>query len=65
MMLETYEDILTVDEACEALKIGYNTMYNLLNSGNLKAFRNGRTWRIPKQAVIEYVLKSAKLTSDM
>ena len=47
-MLESYDDILTVDEACEALKIGKNALYDLLNSGALKAMRNGRVWRIPK-----------------
>lgn len=60
-MFELYNDVLTVDEACEALRVGYNAMYDLLNSGKLKAYRNGRTWRIPKQALIEYMLKSAKL----
>ena len=31
-MLEDYRDVLTVEEACEALRIGYNTLYELLNS---------------------------------
>lgn len=34
-MFENYDDILTVEEACEALKIGYNAMYALLNTGEL------------------------------
>lgn len=38
-MLEEYPDILTVEEACEALRMGYNAMYDLLNSGKLKGFR--------------------------
>ena len=46
-MLEEYADILTVDEACEALRVGYNAMYTLLGSGEVKAYRNGRSWRIP------------------
>lgn len=57
-MFEEYADILTAEEACEALRIGYNALYELLNSGKLKGFRNGRVWRIPKQAVREYVLAS-------
>ena len=32
-MFENYDDILTVEEACEALKVGYNAMYALLNTG--------------------------------
>lgn len=60
-MLEEYADILTAEEACEALRIGYNAMYELLNSGKLKGFRNGRVWRIPKVAVQDYILKQANL----
>lgn len=60
-MLEQSDDFLTVDELCELLKIGHNAAYALLNKGKLKAFRNGRSWRIPKQAVIEYAYSQANL----
>lgn len=60
-MLEKYADILTAEEACEALRIGYNAMYELLNSGKLKGYRNGRVWRIPKIAVQEYISEQSKL----
>ena len=46
---------------CEALRMGYNAMYDLLNSGKLKGFRNGRVWRIPKLAIKEYILESARI----
>lgn len=61
MMFEEYADVLTADEACEALRIGYNALYELLNSGKLKGFRNGRVWRIPKQSLQIYILESAKI----
>ena len=60
-MLSEYPDILTTDETCEALRIGYNALYDLLQSGKLKAYRNGRLWRIPKKSVIEYILEQSKL----
>lgn len=60
-MLEEYADILTTDEACEALRVGTNAMYELLNSGKLKGYRNGRTWKIPKLAVKEFILSNAKI----
>ena len=60
-MLEKWDDLLTVEELCEVLKIGQNSAYELLNSGKLKAFRNGRTWRIPKQSVIQYICQQSKL----
>ena len=60
-MLEMYDDLLTTEEACEALKIGKNALYELLDSGKLKGFRNGRVWRIPKQAVVEFICTESKL----
>ena len=60
-MLEQYDDIMTTEDACDALKVGYNTLYELLNSGQIKGYRNGRTWRIPKLAVQQFILAKAKL----
>ena len=60
-MLNEYPEILTTEEACEVLRVGYNTLYDLLQSGKLKAYRNGRLWRIPKKSVIEYILEQSKL----
>ena len=62
-MLEEYADILTAEEACDALRIGYNAMYELLNSGKLKGYRNGRVWRIPKESIKKYILDSANLSN--
>ena len=60
-MFEQYPDILTVEEACEALRMGYNAVYDLLNEGKLRAYKNGRVWRIPKKSLEKYILESAKL----
>ena len=57
-MFEQYEDVLTVNECCEALRMGYNAVYELLNSGKLKAYKNGRVWLISKAAVIRYISKT-------
>ena len=64
-MFESYDDVLTVEEGCEALKIGYNAMYELLNTGKLKGYRNGRMWRIPKAALVEYIQSSLKLPAPL
>lgn len=60
-MLEGIDDLLTSEQVAEILKIGKNALYELLASGNLKAYRNGRVWRIPRQAVEEYIRTQAKL----
>ena len=60
-MLENFDDLLTAEETCEVLKIGKNALYELLGAGALKGYRNGRVWRIPKQAIVEYIKAQAKL----
>ena len=60
-MLESYDDLLTTEEACDALKVGKNALYVLLSSRKLKGYRNGRVWRIPRVAVEEYIRKQANL----
>ena len=60
-MFEGYADVLTVEETTEALRMGYNAVYKLLRSGELKGYRNGRVWMVPKLAVQEYILSKAKM----
>jgi len=60
-MFEDFSDILTVDEACEALKIGRNALYELVNTGKLKAYKNGRVWRIPKISIQQFILENSKI----
>lgn len=57
IMLTEYSDILTIDELCGVLLIGKNAAYKLLESGSLKGFRMGRSWKISKVAVEDYILK--------
>ena len=51
-MFDEYEDMMSAEEVSEALRIGHNTVYSLLKSGELKAFRCGKNWKIPRTAVI-------------
>ena len=59
-MFNDYSDIVTIDELCEMLRIGKNKAYELLRNGDIKAFRCGRLWIIPKQAVEEFILLRKK-----
>ena len=58
-MFESYEDILTVPELAEVLRIGTTQAYRILKSGKLSAFKEGKDWKIPKESVIQYVLKKS------
>ena len=55
-------EIITVDDLCEALSIGKNAAYKLLNSGKLKCFRLGRNWKIPCESVQRYIREQSNLS---
>lgn len=56
LYMEDY-DILTVQDVMKFLYIGKNTVYGLLQSGELKAFRIGKSWRIPRESLTEYIAR--------
>ena len=56
-MFDHSEDILTVSDVMELLYVGKNTVYRLLQDGELRAFRIGKAWRIPKSSLEEFILR--------
>jgi excisionase family DNA binding protein len=55
-MFHQYQDIMSVYDVSEALYIGKNRVYKLLENGDLKGFRIGKVWKIPKRNLEEYVM---------
>lgn len=53
--LDQYNDILTIDDTCEVLRIGRGQCYSQLRSGHIKAWKIGKTWKIPKAGIVEYI----------
>ncbi len=58
-MFKDYPDILTVPQVAEALGIGLKAVYTLVKEKKLGAIRVGRTIKVPKICLIEFV-KSAR-----
>ena len=55
-LFDNYDDMVTVGELAEMLKIGRNTAYELVRAGIVPSLRIGRRQiRISKPAVIEYI----------
>jgi excisionase family DNA binding protein len=59
MFYNDYE-VMTAYEAMDYLGIGENTLYRLLKSGDLGAFRIGRIWKIPRKELDKYIDKSVE-----
>ena len=49
---------LTVAEVAAIMRVSKMTVYRLLHSGTLPAVRVGRSFRVPEQAVNEYLKDS-------
>lgn len=58
-MFEGYDDILTIEEVAEALRIGSSQAYRIVRSNQLKAYKEGRDWKIPKTTLIQYIQKGS------
>lgn len=63
-MFEQYPDIMSVFDVSDALYIGKNRTYELLETGELKGFRIGHIWKIPKNSLEEYVFQQSRLSPD-
>jgi len=49
---------LTVAEVAAAMRVSKMTVYRLVHAGDLPAIRVGRSFRVPEEAVDEYLRKS-------
>ena len=47
--------LITVEDVCEALMVGKNSVYRLLAEGKIKGFRVGRIWKIPRMSLNRYI----------
>lgn len=59
MFQNSYNDMISIDDLCEMLTIGKNTAYHLLKTQQIKSFKIGRIWKIPRESVSEYVLSQS------
>ena len=55
-MFQGHPDVLNLEEMSELLQISTKTGRRLLNNGEIRSFRIGRSYRIPKQPLISFIL---------
>lgn len=54
-MFEKIPDIMTFKECQKLLKVGKNTLLDLIHSGEIEAFKIGNRWKITKDSIIVYI----------
>ena len=55
-MFKEYPDILTIPQVAQALGIGRKAAYALVNEKKLGAIRVGRTIKVPKPMLVEFIM---------
>lgn len=58
---EDSSPLVSIEELMNLLKIGRNSAYQLLKSGQIKAFQIGTSWKIPRRSVEDFIYKKAGL----
>ena len=54
-MYEQIPEIMTLKECQKILKVGKNTMLELLHTNQIEGFKIGSRWKIPKESVVEFL----------
>lgn len=54
-MFTDYPDVVSITELQSMLRISRNTAYELVRSGIIRSVKIGRTYRIPRSAVEDYL----------
>ena len=48
-------EIMTFNECKDILKVGKNTLLDLIHNGEIDAFKVGNRWKITRESVEEFV----------
>ena len=54
-MYENIPEVMTLKECCEILRVGKNTMLELLHTNRIEGFKIGSRWKIKKESVVEFL----------
>ncbi len=54
-------DVLTVDEVAKLLKLSKITIYRLIKTGEIPAYKIGASWRVNREDLENYIESKKKL----
>ncbi|MDR1131221.1 MAG: helix-turn-helix domain-containing protein [Oscillospiraceae bacterium] len=58
-MFNCYPDVVTVADLAKMLKVGRNTAYELVRANSIQSVKIGKSIRIPKESVIQYLARNS------
>lgn len=54
-MSDQDKEIISIEELCKILMIGKNLAYRLLAENQIKAFKIGKKWKIPRSSIKSFI----------
>lgn len=54
-ILKNYPDVMNIEQMCEVLGISTKTGYRLLKEGQIESLKVGRSYRITKVKILQYL----------
>ena len=57
--MEKTEEILTIVQTGDLLKVGRSTLYKMARDGKIPATKVGREWRFVKSAIISWIKRDS------
>lgn len=57
-MFDNFKDLLTITDIQNALGIGRSTAYRLIKDGRIRHLRIGKTIKVPKRYLVDFVQDS-------
>ncbi len=63
-MLDEFGPIMSVQDVCDTLHVGKNTVYRLIQEGKIDCFRTGRVWKIKRNGLADYIRTASGITSE-
>lgn len=54
-MYENIPEVMTLKECQQLLKVGKNTMLELLHTRQIEGFKIGSRWKVKKESLVEFI----------
>lgn len=58
--MERMDEVLTLTELMEILKVTRKTLQAYIQKGKIKAFKIGNNWRVTRESLLDYINRNTK-----
>lgn len=59
-LFDTFPDVMSVQQVRSALNIGRTAVYRLLESNEIRCFKIGNAYKVPKSSLIAFIQRNSE-----